>query len=106
MHYLYTSVKSYMEREATYVIPKRRVDYDPITGPYPGLSDSDLVTTYMRWHTIRCVVAGFENLGNSCYLNATLQCLLHIPVLTQLFLHAKYKELQDIKDGIIQLYRK
>lgn len=33
---------------------------------------------------------GFLNLGNTCYFNAALQCLLHIPVLTNYFLQRGY----------------
>ena len=33
---------------------------------------------------------GFLNLGNTCYFNAAIQCLLHIPVLSNYFLHVGY----------------
>jgi ubiquitin carboxyl-terminal hydrolase 8 len=33
---------------------------------------------------------GLHNLGNSCFLNATIQCLNHIEPLTQYFLQGKY----------------
>lgn len=33
---------------------------------------------------------GFENNGNTCYFNTALQCLLHIPVLSNYFIHYTY----------------
>lgn len=32
---------------------------------------------------------GLKNLGNSCYLNSTLQCLSHIPLLTSYFMSSR-----------------
>lgn len=33
---------------------------------------------------------GFENFGNTCYFNTAIQCLLHIPVLTNYFIKNPY----------------
>jgi uncharacterized UBP type Zn finger protein len=33
---------------------------------------------------------GFLNLGNTCYFNTAIQCLLHIPVLSNYFLQKEY----------------
>ena len=33
---------------------------------------------------------GFENFGNTCYFNTAVQCLLHIPVLTNYFIKNPY----------------
>ena len=34
---------------------------------------------------------GFENFGETCYFNTALQCLLHIPVLTNYFIRYPYE---------------
>lgn len=38
------------------------------------------------------VGAGLENLGNTCYMNATLQCLSYLPILAEHFLRGRYLE--------------
>jgi hypothetical protein len=36
-----------------------------------------------RWSKIKRIGAGLYNLGNNCYLNATLQCMAYTPSLSQ-----------------------
>jgi ubiquitin carboxyl-terminal hydrolase 4/11/15 len=35
---------------------------------------------------------GLDNLGNTCYMNAALQCLSNTPLLTGYFLSERYAE--------------
>lgn len=42
------------------------------------------VEANMRWSKISRAGPGFFNQGNTCFLNSTLQCLLHIPALVQI----------------------
>ena len=56
--------------------------------PQRGLCDERKVLESYRWRFDQCDVGrgkpkGFNNLGNTCYLNSTLQCLAHIPPFCQ-----------------------
>jgi len=50
---------------------------------------------------------GFLNLGNTCYFNTAIQCLLHIPVLSNYFLQKGYQddcEFTKLYFALVQFY--
>ncbi|KAJ1401111.1 hypothetical protein B484DRAFT_339022, partial [Ochromonadaceae sp. CCMP2298] len=49
-----------------------------------GLFDPAVAAKYAQWSKVTRVGPGFFNDGNSCYLNSTLQCLVHTPALAQI----------------------
>jgi len=58
-----------------------------------GLFDLEKALQYVNWINIGRVGPGFFNTGNSCFLNSTLQCLVHTPALSQVLC-------RDAKDAL------
>ena len=59
---------------------------DGVSGPVPGMFDPSLVLANMHWTSMSRAGPGLYNQGNTCFLNSTLQCLLHTPAFTQILL--------------------
>jgi ubiquitin C-terminal hydrolase len=82
-----------------------------ISNSIPGLFDPLLVLKYLKWKKISRPGPGLYNHGNTCYLNSTLQCLLHTASLTQTMIHEEFIILQGLnKFGdnktILQFFQK
>ncbi|CAM9431521.1 unnamed protein product, partial [Choristocarpus tenellus] len=58
--------------------------------PDKGLYPDSLVKAVLSWSKVYRVGPGLNNLGNTCFLNSTLQCLTYLPPLAQHLLTAKY----------------
>jgi len=88
---------------------------DGVASPLPGLFDPVLAIANMRWTRPLPAGPGLFNQGNTCFLNSTLQCLLHTPAFTQILLKEPVAALQGLerRDGeenrqkaILQLYQR
>nr|XP_044997172.1 ubiquitin carboxyl-terminal hydrolase 17-like protein 6 [Jaculus jaculus] len=47
---------------------------------------------YLSWKRLYGIAAGLQNLGNTCYLNATRQCLTHTPPLATAMLSQQHSQ--------------
>ncbi|KAH7890898.1 hypothetical protein F5I97DRAFT_1975992 [Phlebopus sp. FC_14] len=59
------------------------------TGPKPPTIPSDYPVTY--WSDIQLNTAGLKNLGNTCYMNATIQCLSATVPFARFFTDGRWK---------------
>ncbi|CAM9900400.1 unnamed protein product, partial [Sphacelaria rigidula] len=55
-----------------------------------GLFPESSVKASLTWKAVTRVGPGLHNLGNTCFLNATLQCLSYLPPLAQHLLDTSY----------------
>lgn len=51
----------------------------------------------LQWSKIKTIGAGLYNLGNNCYLNATLQCMAYTPSLSQWLVNKPHSPVCKIK---------
>ncbi|KAJ3533085.1 hypothetical protein NMY22_g7477 [Coprinellus aureogranulatus] len=73
-------------------VPKSPTTYAPTPAPTPKPSSKSLWPSGIdtSWPAECSIGSGFHNLGNTCFLNSALQCLLHTPPLLHILLgHAK-----------------
>jgi ubiquitin C-terminal hydrolase len=76
-----------------------------------GLFDPMIVKGLVHWEKTQRVGPGFFNLGNSCFLNSTLQCLLYTAPLSQILLNNKIQLFKPNQSGnqshfILQHYQR
>lgn len=80
--------------------------------PRRGLCDEGMVLEAHRWSDWRQrAPKGFVNLGNTCFLNATLQCLAYIPPFCQCLVSletpsGRLSQGQRITDNLRRLFRR
>jgi len=71
-----------------------------LIGP-PPQPDIPLVITDITKDFLRKPLIGFENIGATCYMNATLQCLCNIKTFAEFFKYSKHLK-KIVKDDINQ----
>ncbi|KAA6377006.1 MAG: putative ubiquitin carboxyl-terminal hydrolase 5, partial [Streblomastix strix] len=65
---------------------ERKLQFDPRYGNSNYGQQSNITPPEFRG------LVGLQSLGNTCYMNSALQCLLHTPLLASFFLSGKYKQ--------------
>lgn len=70
-----------------------------IIKPTIEILSNKIVTDNMQWQSSSRSGPGLINHGNTCFLNSTLQCLLHTPALTQILLKESKLALRSLDQG-------
>lgn len=69
--------------------PVARQDQRPLPPPKPPLIQSDYPV--MSWSEMQVATSGLKNLGNTCYMNATIQCLSATVPFARFFTDGRWK---------------
>ena len=89
-------------------IPNQTIDKSrSALKPATEMFSSRIVSQYMQWKTASRAGPGLFNHGNTCFLNSTIQCLLHTPALSQVLIKEPRLALNRIDSGsIMHLYQR
>lgn len=80
--------------------------------PPTEILESSVVLEFMQWKSASKPGPGLLNHGNTCYLNSTIQCLLHTPPLAQVLLKKSSLAMRGLssknnqQSSILQLYQR
>ena len=78
-----------------------------ITKPTKEMFDQQIVAQYMQWKTATRAGPGLFNHGNTCFLNSTIQCLLHTPPLAQVLVKESKLALRGLDSGsMLSMYQR
>ena len=75
--------------------------------PASEMFDPAIVLQYMQWKAASRAGPGLFNHGNTCFLNSTVQCLLHTPALSQILFKESKLALKFLdSNSILNLYQR
>lgn len=89
----------------SHLVSNYRTERGPFTSPSNDSANSSILARKLQTETLYNpynldFIVGLENMGNSCYLNCIIQCLLGTHELTKIFLNNSYEKHINLKSKL------